>query len=43
MMMHTYCWGDLLADFYFKIRSMMFNDWMYGEGCIQDIDWIRFL
>lgn len=37
MMVYTYSWGDLLMDFAFKMRSMMFSEWMCGNKSVTDI------
>ncbi len=36
-MVYTYSWGDLLADFAFKMRSMMFREWLSGRRSVTDI------
>jgi transposase len=37
MIVYTYSWGDLLMDFSFKLRSMIFNDWLCGEESVKEI------
>ncbi|MCX5679831.1 MAG: helix-turn-helix domain-containing protein [Candidatus Omnitrophica bacterium] len=37
MIVYTYSWGDLLMDFSFKLRSMIFNDWVRGEETVKDL------
>ncbi|MFH1752788.1 MAG: helix-turn-helix domain-containing protein, partial [Candidatus Omnitrophota bacterium] len=37
MIVYTYSWGDLLMDFSFKLRSMIFSDWMRDVETVKDI------